>query len=196
MVPMAVLLAAVMFTGDGGAGDKAGGAKALPRVALETSLGKIVLELDAEKAPKTVENFLAYVHVGHYDGTIFHRVIPGFMIQGGGFDRRHAAEADPAVDRQRGGQRPEEQARHGGHGAHHRPAQRHRAVLHQHGRQRLPRPQREARRRAGATRCSARWSRGWTWSTRSRRCATAIEGRPRRRAGRAGRRHARRRSSQ
>ena len=47
--------------------------------------GVVTLELDAEKAPKTVENFLAYVANGHYDGTIFHRVIDGFMIQGGGF---------------------------------------------------------------------------------------------------------------
>ncbi len=47
--------------------------------------GVITLELDAAKAPKSVENFLAYVKAGHYDGTIFHRVIPGFMIQGGGF---------------------------------------------------------------------------------------------------------------
>ena len=55
-------------------------------VVLETSLGTIELELDAEKAPISVENFLAYVDAGHYDGTLFHRVIPGFMIQGGGFD--------------------------------------------------------------------------------------------------------------
>ncbi|MCX7813888.1 MAG: peptidylprolyl isomerase [Tepidimonas ignava] len=48
--------------------------------------GVITLELDAAKAPKTVENFLAYVRDGHYDGTIFHRVIDGFMIQGGGFE--------------------------------------------------------------------------------------------------------------
>ncbi len=48
--------------------------------------GVITLELDAEKAPKSTENFLAYVKSGHYDGTIFHRVIPKFMIQGGGFD--------------------------------------------------------------------------------------------------------------
>ncbi|AVS85342.1 cyclophilin [Paracidovorax avenae] len=48
--------------------------------------GVIVLELDAEKAPKSTENFLAYVKKGHYDNTIFHRVIPGFMIQGGGFE--------------------------------------------------------------------------------------------------------------
>jgi cyclophilin family peptidyl-prolyl cis-trans isomerase len=56
-----------------------------PRVLLETTKGKIVLELNAAKAPKTVKNFVDYVKAGHYNGTIFHRVIPGFMIQGGGF---------------------------------------------------------------------------------------------------------------
>lgn len=55
-------------------------------VILTTNHGKIKIELDAEKAPKSVENFLAYVRAGHYDGTIFHRVIDGFMIQGGGFE--------------------------------------------------------------------------------------------------------------
>ena len=55
-------------------------------VLLTTNHGNIKLELDAEKAPKTVENFLSYVKSGHYDGTIFHRVIDGFMIQGGGFE--------------------------------------------------------------------------------------------------------------
>ena len=54
------------------------------KVRLATSEGDIVLELDAAKAPKTVDNFLTYVKAGHYDGTIFHRVIPTFMIQGGG----------------------------------------------------------------------------------------------------------------
>ncbi|MFO0387938.1 MAG: peptidylprolyl isomerase, partial [bacterium] len=54
-------------------------------VILHTTLGEIHLELDTEKAPKSVENFLNYVKSGHYDGTIFHRVINGFMIQGGGF---------------------------------------------------------------------------------------------------------------
>jgi peptidyl-prolyl cis-trans isomerase A (cyclophilin A) len=56
-----------------------------PRVILVTSLGDITLELDAERAPKSVANFLAYVKSGHYEGTVFHRVIEGFMIQGGGF---------------------------------------------------------------------------------------------------------------
>jgi peptidyl-prolyl cis-trans isomerase B (cyclophilin B) len=55
-------------------------------VILNTNHGPIKLELDAEKAPKTVANFLAYVQSGHYNGTIFHRVIDGFMIQGGGFE--------------------------------------------------------------------------------------------------------------
>ena len=80
-------------------------------VVLETSLGTIELELDAEKAPVSVENFLAYVDAGHYDGTLFHRVIPGFMIQGGGFDasmKQKATrapiknEADNGLTNQRG----------------------------------------------------------------------------------------------
>ncbi len=58
---------------------------AAPQVKLATSMGDIVLQLDAAKAPRTVENFLSYVRDKHYDGTIFHRVIDGFMIQGGGF---------------------------------------------------------------------------------------------------------------
>jgi len=55
-------------------------------VKLHTTLGTIALELDAARAPETVKNFLAYVEAGHYDNTIFHRVIDGFMIQGGGFE--------------------------------------------------------------------------------------------------------------
>ncbi len=58
---------------------------AAPRVTLNTNLGAIVLELDPVRAPLTVQNFLQYVRDGHYHGTVFHRVIPGFMIQGGGF---------------------------------------------------------------------------------------------------------------
>ena len=56
------------------------------RVKLQTSLGDIVLELDAAKAPGSVENFLQYVGDGFYDNTVFHRVINGFMVQGGGFE--------------------------------------------------------------------------------------------------------------
>jgi cyclophilin family peptidyl-prolyl cis-trans isomerase len=58
-----------------------------PRVELKTNRGVIVLELYPEKAPKTVANFLQYVKDGHYNGTTFHRVIDGFMVQGGGFDK-------------------------------------------------------------------------------------------------------------
>ncbi len=57
------------------------------KVKLATTEGDIVVQLDREKAPKTVDNFIAYVKAGHYDGTVFHRVIPTFMIQGGGMDK-------------------------------------------------------------------------------------------------------------
>ena len=56
-------------------------------IKLHTNFGVITLELDADKAPETVKNFIDYVQAGHYDGTIFHRVIDGFMIQGGGFTK-------------------------------------------------------------------------------------------------------------
>ena len=62
-----------------------------PQVELHiTGLGVITLELDAEKAPLTTANFLAYVNKGHYNNTVFHRVIPGFMVQGGGYDAAYA----------------------------------------------------------------------------------------------------------
>jgi len=59
-----------------------------PQVKLHTSLGDVVIQLNPEKAPETVKNFLVYVNDGHYNGTIFHRVIPGFMAQGGGFTEK------------------------------------------------------------------------------------------------------------
>jgi peptidyl-prolyl cis-trans isomerase A (cyclophilin A) len=62
-------------------------AGAAPQVSLKTNLGTIVVELDQEKAPKSVDNFLQYVKSGFYKGTIFHRVIDGFMVQGGGFSK-------------------------------------------------------------------------------------------------------------
>jgi len=74
---MMALLLVLVFAGSVWAGEK---------VVMETSLGKVVVELDAEKAPVSVANFLGYVDEGFYDHTIFHRVISGFMIQGGGFD--------------------------------------------------------------------------------------------------------------
>jgi len=58
----------------------------MSKVKLSTNHGDIVLQLDAEKAPQTTANFVQYVKEGHYDGTVFHRVIKGFMIQGGGFE--------------------------------------------------------------------------------------------------------------
>ena len=63
-----------------------------PVVVLDTTLGPITIELDRAKAPITVDNFLKYVDAGFYDGLIFHRVIPGFMIQGGGMRRRKMNE--------------------------------------------------------------------------------------------------------
>jgi peptidyl-prolyl cis-trans isomerase A (cyclophilin A) len=71
------LLAAALIT--------AGTAAWAQKVRLATSAGDIVLDLDRDKAPKTVDNFLQYVRAGHYDGTVFHRVIENFMIQGGGY---------------------------------------------------------------------------------------------------------------
>ena len=60
----------------------------MPIVEFDTTHGAVVIELDAQKAPVTVANFLDYVESGHYDGTVFHRVIDGFMIQGGGMDSK------------------------------------------------------------------------------------------------------------
>jgi len=58
----------------------------MDQVVIDTTMGSFTIEVDAERAPKTVQNFLAYVDAGHYSGTIFHRVIDGFMVQGGGYD--------------------------------------------------------------------------------------------------------------
>jgi len=81
LVPFGLILAFAALPA--GAQPKAEAKK--PVVTLVTSLGSIVVELDTDKAPVTVANFLAYVDGGFYDGTVFHRVIPDFMIQGGGF---------------------------------------------------------------------------------------------------------------
>ena len=70
-------------------------ALAVPTVEIETNLGKITVELNKEKAPISVENFLRYTKEGFYKGTIFHRVIPGFMIQGGGFDEKNKRTGQP-----------------------------------------------------------------------------------------------------
>jgi peptidyl-prolyl cis-trans isomerase B (cyclophilin B) len=71
-----------------------------PLIQIETSHGEIFLELDRSKAPVSVENFIAYANAGHYDGTIFHRVIKGFMIQGGGLtpDMQEKPTREPIVN--------------------------------------------------------------------------------------------------
>ena len=105
LVGALVVLAAVV------PGDAEETAKGNPKVVLDTSKGKIVIELFADKAPQTVQNYLAYVDTKFYDDTIFHRVIPNFMIQGGGFiaDMSQKStndpiknEADNGLENQRG----------------------------------------------------------------------------------------------
>ena len=117
MSPALLLFAAAMFGADAKApnpapaSDPAPAKSSAPRVAFDTSLGRFVVELDPAKAPKTVENILAYVKSGFYDGTVFHRVIAGFMVQGGGFtpDMKQkttrpavAIEADNGLKNKRG----------------------------------------------------------------------------------------------
>jgi peptidyl-prolyl cis-trans isomerase A (cyclophilin A) len=136
-----------------------------PAVKLATSMGDIVVQLDPAKAPKTVENFLPTWPDKHYDGTIFHRVIDGFMIQGGGFtaDMVQKPRARPSRWKP---QRPEERHLHHRHGAH----QPHSATaqffinVKDNAMLNAPSPT------ATAMPCSARWSRAWRWSTRSRPC--------------------------
>jgi peptidyl-prolyl cis-trans isomerase A (cyclophilin A)/peptidyl-prolyl cis-trans isomerase B (cyclophilin B) len=83
----------------------AGALAADPQIDMKTNLGTIRLELYPAKAPKTVENFLKYARDGHYNGTVFHRVIDGFMIQGGGFDRGYKQKAtrDPIPNEAKNG---------------------------------------------------------------------------------------------
>jgi peptidyl-prolyl cis-trans isomerase A (cyclophilin A) len=80
-LPLLALVAVLLFTAPQHASAND------PRVVVKTSMGELVIELYPAKAPKSVENFLKYVAAGHYTGTIFHRVIGNFMIQGGGFTR-------------------------------------------------------------------------------------------------------------
>ena len=107
---------------------------------LATSAGDIVVELDAAKAPKTVDNFVQYVKAGHYDGTVFHRVINNFMIQGGGMtaDLKEKPTRAPIALESRNGLTNERGTRRDG--AHQRPELGDRAVLHQRQGQRLPEP--------------------------------------------------------
>ena len=82
-----------------------------PKVHFKTNVGDFTIELEREKAPQTVANFLQYVRDGHYDGMIFHRVIKAFMVQGGGFDKSYNKkptrepipnEADKGIPNERG----------------------------------------------------------------------------------------------
>ncbi len=107
-----------------------------PVVALEvaqgrTVFGTITIALDPEKAPISVRNFLTYVRAGHYDGTVFHRVMQGFMIQGGGYTPELEEKPTQPPDPERGQERPPQLSRHGRHGSDERPRQRHQPVLHQ-----------------------------------------------------------------
>mgnify|MGYP003693778005 CR=1 FL=1 len=107
-------------------------------VEMTTSEGTIRIELDDAKAPASTENFLAYVRAGHYDGTVFHRVIKGFMVQGGGFEpgMKQKPTREPVTNEASNGVKNTRStlamARTSA------PAFGKRAVLHQHGRQRLP----------------------------------------------------------
>ena len=89
-----------------------------PVVVIETSAGTITAELFKDRAPVSVENFLQYARDGHYDGTIWHRVVSGYVIQGGGYTPGAGREGHPAPHPERGHQRPEQPARHARHGPH------------------------------------------------------------------------------
>ena len=106
-----------------------------------TSQGTITLELDEQKAPKTVANFLDYVKKGHYDGTVFHRVIEGFMVQGGGFEPGMKQKPTDAPIENEANNGLKNDRVHRRHGAHLGAALGDGAVLHQRRRQRLPEPQ-------------------------------------------------------
>ena len=136
------------------------------KVKLTTSMGPITIELDEAKAPVSAENFLKYVDSGHYNGTIFHRVIDGFMIQGGGFtkDMKQKPTQPPIKNESANGLKNDDytvaMARTGVRDS--ATSQffinvKHNDFLN------YARPGR------WATPCSARWSRARTWSTRSRR---------------------------
>ncbi len=102
-------------------------------VTFHTNHGDIVIKTFDDKAPETVKNFLDYCREGFYDNTIFHRVINGFMIQGGGFEPGMKQKSDQISDSERSEQRSEKHPRHAGDGPYSGAALCHRAVLHQRG---------------------------------------------------------------
>ena len=97
---LSCLLAAVLYSSMNTAHAESTDSAENPRVLMKTTDGDITIELFADKSPITVENFLRYVDDGHYDGTVFHRVISNFMIQGGGFDAelKEKLTRDPIVN--------------------------------------------------------------------------------------------------
>ena len=107
-------------------------AKGDPHVLLTTSAGNIELELNSQKAPISVDNFLKYVNSGFYNNTTFHRVIPGFMVQGGGFNEQMQQKQPNPPIKKRSRQRPAQYAWHHRHGAYRRSGQRHQPVLYQY----------------------------------------------------------------
>jgi len=119
--------------------------------------GVITLELDQEKAPKSVANFLAYVNKGHYDNTVFHRVIPGFMVQGGGFEPGMTQKPTDATI--------ENEAQNGLKNANYTVAMARTNDPH------------SASSQFFINVASAGSRRGWTWWTRSRTCRRARRGR-------------------
>ena len=102
-----------------------------PQVEIKTNLGNIVVELYPDKAPKTVDNFLRYVKDGHYRNTVFHRVIPGFMIQGGGFDKTFAQKPTRQPVENEAANGLKERCRDHCNGPHFGPTFSHRAIFHQ-----------------------------------------------------------------
>ena len=138
-------------------------------VKLHTNHGIITLELDAERAPETTENFLQYVKDGHFDNTVFHRVIDGFMIQGGGFEpgMKQKPTRAPVKNEADNGLKNDTYTV-----AMARTSDPHSATAQffiNVADNDVPQPHRVQRRKAGVTACSAAWSRARTSWTRSGR---------------------------
>ena len=136
-------------------------------VEMTTSEGTIRIELDDVKAPASTENFLAYVRAGHYDGTVFHRVIKGFMVQGGGFEpgMKQKPTREPITNEANNGLKNNKYtlAMARTSAPHSASAQFFINTVDNDFLNFNP-----SHRTAGATRCSAAWCRATTWSTRSR----------------------------
>ena len=126
-----------------GAGPSARAERSHPLVKLETSMGDITLELYPDKAPVTVANFLEYVKAGFFNGTIFHRVIPGFMIQGGGLDAQMNKKPTRAPIKNEADNGLTNDAYTTRHGPDQRPRFGHGPVFHQRGQQHLSQPHRQ-----------------------------------------------------